>query len=427
MTLTRPNLIRLLLPLAVFAALLTVLAAVNRSEVPDLAPVDLGPPSGDAVVDSQRAVRADPSSAAAYAGLGDAYLQRARETGDPSFYSRAERSFDAALRRDPSALGALVGAGTLAGLRHDFGEQLRLGTAARRVAPDLARPLTVVADAQIELGMYDDAGRSIQRLVDAKPGLASYSRASYLRELSGDTAGAVEAMRLAASAGGGAPENRAYVQALLGDLELARGHVAAARDAYLGALRSLRGHPPALVGLARLDAAGGALRPAIARLRRATRLLPLTTSLTLLADFELAAGQERRAGDDLAAARAQRRLYGSAGTGPDAEAVLFEAQHGDPDEAVRLGRSVWRSAPSVRSADALGWALTRAGRPEAALRWSGEALKLGSRDPLFRFHAGVAAAAAGRREAAGGHLRIALRGRAMLSPAQVRQAEEALR
>ncbi len=308
MTLTRLNLLKLLLPLAVFCALLAALTAVNGSDVPELgAPgVDLAAPSGDAVVDFQRAVRADPDSAAAYAGLGEAYLQRARETGDPSFYSRAGRSFSAALRRDPRELGALIGAGALAGLRHDFHEQLRLGIEARRVAPDLARPLTVVADAQIELGRYGDAGRSIQRLLDTKPGLASYSRASYLRELSGDQAGAVEAMRLAVAAGGGAPENRAYVQALLGDLELQRGRPAAAGDAYLAALRSVREHPPALVGLARVDALRGRLGPAIARLRRATQLLPLTTSLTLLADLELAAGRDRQAAADLAAAQAER-------------------------------------------------------------------------------------------------------------------------
>ena len=166
MTLTRPNLIKLLLPLAVFCALLAALTAVNRSDVPELgAPgVDLAAPSGDPVVDAQRAVRADPDSAAAYAGLGEAYLQRARETGDPSFYSRADRSFGAARRRDSRELGALIGAGTLAGLRHDFHEQLRLGMEARRVAPDLARPLTVVADAQIELGRYER-----RRAVDPAP------------------------------------------------------------------------------------------------------------------------------------------------------------------------------------------------------------------------------------------------------------------
>ena len=240
MTLSRPNLIKLLGPLVVFCAVLVVLLVQSGPQAPELpalgAGSDVGRPSGDPVADAQAAVRAAPGSAAAYASLGDAYLQRARESGDPSFYTRAERSFDAALRRDGADVGALIGAGTLAGLRHDFAEQLRLGQEARRAAPDLARPYTVVADAQIELGRYDHAARSIQRLVDLKPGLAAYARASYFRELSGDRAGAVAAMRLAASAGG-TPENFAYVQALVGDLELARGHGAAAGDAYRSALR----------------------------------------------------------------------------------------------------------------------------------------------------------------------------------------------
>ena len=77
---------------------------------------------------------------------------------------------------------------------------------------------------------------------------------------------------------------------------------------------------------------------------------------------------------------------------PDAESVLFEADHGSPARAVALGRRVWAAAPSVRSADALGWALTRAGRPAEGLHWARRALQLGSRDPLFRFHAGRIAA-----------------------------------
>ena len=89
-----------------------------------------------------------------------------------------------------------------------------------RSPPALARPLTVVADAQVELGRYDGGrAHSIQRLVDTKPDLAAYARASYLSELGGDLRGAIEAMRLAVSAGGGSPAS-AYVQALLGDLQL---------------------------------------------------------------------------------------------------------------------------------------------------------------------------------------------------------------
>jgi tetratricopeptide (TPR) repeat protein len=425
MTLTRPRLLTLLTPAVLFGALLLALLALNGPGSPEPpAGADIGRSSGDPLRDAQAAVRAVPDSAAAYAALGDAYLQRARDTGDPSFYSRAERAFGAARRRDPRDVDALVGAGTLAGLRHDFAGQLRLGREARRAAPGLARPYTIVADAQLELGRYDAAARSIQRLVDLKPGIAAYARASYFRELTGDPAGALAAMRLATSAGGTA-ENVAYVQTLVGDLELGRGRARAAREAYRAALRARPSYPQALTGLARVDAASGRLARAASRLRRSTDLLPLPGALTLLAGVERAAGRDATAAGHLATARAQHRLYRSAGAAPDADAVLFEADHGSAARAVRLARATRRAAPGIRSADALGWALTRAGRPRAGLRWAGRALALGSRDPLFRFHAGMAARAAGRSGAR--DLAIALRGAAMLTPSQAAAAREALR
>jgi tetratricopeptide (TPR) repeat protein len=317
-----------------------------------------------------------------------------------------------------------VGAGTLAGTRHDFAEQLRLGAEARRVAPDLARPLTVIADAQVELGRYPAAARTIQRLVDTKPSLPAYARVSYYRELHGDFGGALSAMRYAASAGGG-PEGTAYVETLLGDLELARGRTAAAREAYLSARRDAPAFPQALTGLARIDAADGRLRRAAARLRRSTNRLPLTTALTLLSEVEMALGRRRAATADLAAARYQHRLLRRSRTLPDAEAVLFEANHGSPAEAIRLGRRVWRLAPSIRSSDALGWALTRAGRTLDGLRWAQRALATGSMDPMFRLHAGVSALRSGRRGEAERYLTAAVRGAAALSPSARRLLEEA--
>jgi tetratricopeptide (TPR) repeat protein len=433
MTFSPPNLLRLLAPVAVFAAVLAALLAAGRGDTPAPSLPDAGAPTGDAVADFQRAVRVSPDSGAAFAGLGDAYLSRARETGDPGFYSRAERAFGAALRRDPGHLGALVGTGTLAGLRHDFAGQLRLGRRAVARAPELAKPYTVVADALIELGRYGAAAATIQRLVDLKPGLASYSRASYFRELSGQPAGAVTAMRLAVSAGG-TPENVAYVQVLLGDLELARGRVAAARAAYTGALRSLPGYPAGLVGLARADAAGGDLGRAAARVRRASARLPLTATLVLLADLERALGREGAARGALAAARTQQALLGGeerpgggAGVRPDAETVLLAADFGSSGAAVRLGRQVWRAAPSVRSADALGWALTRAGRPRAGYAFARRALRLGSRDPVFRLHAGMAAREAGLRAPAARHLAVAAEGRTALPPRALDLLREARR
>ena len=234
-------------------------------------------------------------------------------------------------------------------------------------------------------------------------------------------------MRLAVSAGGGDAENVAYVRVLLGDLELQRGRVAAARLAYTAALRSLPGYPAGMVGLARADAASGDLGRAAARLRRASARLPLTATLSLLAQVERARGDDAAAEASLAAARAQQRLLPRRPHAADAETVLFEAEYGDPGRAVELGRQVWERAPSVRSADALGWAHVRAGDPAAGVTWSRRALRTGSRDALYNLHAGVAVERAGRPEAAARHFDLARRGRAALSPDAAALLEEETR
>jgi tetratricopeptide (TPR) repeat protein len=436
MTAIRPNLLlKLLAPLVAFGVTLALLVSFGGGrelELPERsagAPVDISP---DASTDRriavlQRALRDGSGSAGGYASLGDAYLQKARETGDPGYYTRAQRGFDAALRRDSRNISAVLGAGTLAGLRHDFGEQLRLGLEARRLIPELVSPYPVIADAQIELGRYAAAERTLQRLLDRKPNLTAYSRVSYYRELRGDLNGAVESMRLAASAGAGAPENLAYVQVLLGDLELQRGRTGAARLAYTAALRSLPGYPAGMVGLARADAASGDLGRAAARLRRASARLPLTGTLTLLAQTERALGRPAAATAALDGARAQQQLYMAAATEPDAETVLFEADYGDPQRAVTLGRQVWKRAPSIRSADALAWAHVRAGEPGAGVSWARRALRTGSRDPLFNLHAAVALERAGRIGQADRHYDVARRGRAALSPSAAALLEEGLR
>jgi tetratricopeptide (TPR) repeat protein len=434
MTAIHPNLLlKLLAPLATLACGLALFLALNHPQDaaqpgnPADAAVELAPgaTTDQRIAALQRAARDGVALAEDYAGLGDAYLQKARETGDPAYYTRAERGFDAAIHRNARNVTAVLGEGTLAGLRHDFGGELRLGLQASRLEPGIAS-LPVIADAQIELGRYGAAAQTIQRLLDQKPNLTSYSRLSYYRELSGDVDGAVEAMGRAASAGG-APENTAYVQVLLGDLELQRGRLGAARQAYTAALRSLPDYPAGMVGLARADAAGGVLGRAAARLRQASDRLPLTSTLTLLAEVEAARGHRGAAQTALATARAEQSLYRAARTRPDAEAVLFEANHGSQSAAVALGRRVWAAAASVRSADALGWALTRAGRPAAGYRYAQRALRLGSRDALFRLHAGIAAQRAGLTKAATRHLAIAWAGRAALSPAALAQLEEARR
>jgi tetratricopeptide (TPR) repeat protein len=263
--------------------------------------------------------------------------------------------------------------------------------------------------------------------VDRKPALASYARASYFRELHGDLAGAEEAMRLAVSAGEAAGgENVAYVRTLLGNLELDRGRVGPAGRAYRTALRSFPGYAAAAAGLARVEAARGETGAAIRRYRRLVARLPLPEHVIALGELELATGRTAAGRRDLALVRAEERLLQAGGVNTDVELAVFEANHGSPRAAVALARRAWAQAPSVRSADALGWALTRAGRPREGLPWARRALRLHSVDPSFLQHAGFAALGAGDRADARRWLAASLARNPRWSPYHAPKARRAL-
>ena len=92
----------------------------------------------------------------------------------------------------------------------------------------------------------------------------------------------------------------------------------------------------------------------------------------------------------------------------DVDLALFEADHGDPAKALAYAETGYKATPTVRAADALAWALHRLGRDAEAKKRSDEALRLGSRDPLLRYHAGAIAAALGRTADARRDLGLAL-------------------
>jgi Flp pilus assembly protein TadD len=81
----------------------------------------------------------------------------------------------------------------------------------------------------------------------------------------------------------------------------------------------------------------------------------------------------------------------------------------------------------VRSEDALGWALTRAGRPADGVAHARRAIRLGSLDASFLYHAGIAARQAGDDALADRWLGLALEHRAALTPYHAQRAEEAVR
>ena len=127
--------LRWLAPLVTFAAVLAVLALVNRE--PETDPVSalgpavstdaVAPATASAITSLESAIRAEPDSATAYGALGDTYLQAARESADSAFLERAEGAFTAVERRDPESVVAAIGQGTLALAGHEFPRGLELG------------------------------------------------------------------------------------------------------------------------------------------------------------------------------------------------------------------------------------------------------------------------------------------------------------
>ena len=111
----------------------------------------------------QATLQADPARVSALGLLGLAYQQRARETGDPTYYTKSEQVLDRALRLAPHDLVATSGLGSLALSRHRFGEALVLGRKAHAISPTTALNYGITGDALVELGRYDAAFRRSTR------------------------------------------------------------------------------------------------------------------------------------------------------------------------------------------------------------------------------------------------------------------------
>ncbi len=357
----------------------------------------------------QERIRRAPADVDAYAALGAAYVQRARETGDPTYYGKAEPVFAGALNRDPEHVDALIGKGTLALARHDFRVALALGEQARVINPKIARIYGVIGDAQIELGLYDEAVQTIQTMVDMRPDLSSYSRVSYLRELYGDLPGATEAMQAAVTAGGANAENTQWVRVQLGHLHFNQNNLALAEREYARALALLPDYVPALAGLAQVRAAEGRYDAAVELYTRATQRMPLPEYVIALGDLHAKVGDQEQAQRQYELVQAIDALLAENGVNTELETALFFADHDiELPASLAKARTAYAERKSIHTADGLAWTLYKTGNHQEAQRYAAEALKLGTRDALKLFHAGMIARALGEEDQARAHLQAAI-------------------
>jgi tetratricopeptide (TPR) repeat protein len=325
-----------------------------------------------------------------YATLGLAYIQKGTAAADPTYYERAQTALDRSLAiKSSDNFEAFLGQGVLANARHDFDAGLHWGKKAALANPSNAQARAVSGDALTELGRYPEAVDILQEMVDLRPGMSSYARISYARELHGEVQAARRAMEMALDSAGSAADG-AWAAYQLGELDFNRGAVAEAEQEFRRALFLAPGYAPARAGLAKIKAAQGSVAEAIRILELAAARYPSPELVILLGDLYRLDGRVHRSEDQYELVHAIQRLYRANGVDNDLELSLFNSDHGfDREGALQLARAEYARRKSIHVADALAWALYANDRPVQARRYSVQALRLGTRNALFHFHLGM--------------------------------------
>jgi len=350
---------------------------------------------------SPGALAAAPADASAYMALGFHLQALERKTGDPVYLTTSEHALRKALALAPGDRAATSGLATLALSRHHFREALALGRELLRLSPESASAYGVIGDAQLELGRYRQAFAAFDTIARLKPGLSSYARVSYARELLGDRPGAIAAMRLALEPAAASREDTAWTRVQLGKLFWSEGRMGAAAAEYRAAVAVSPGYAAALDALAQVEAARGRPARAIALERRALVSMPTPQSATALGDLYRLAGKTSLAWAHYEQVRELYRRLAANGTKTDLDVALFDVDHGIRlPQALALARRGHAHRPSIDGDDVLAWALARNGRCSAARAYSERALRLGTRDAAKLFHRGMIERCLGNRRAA---------------------------
>ncbi|MZD23022.1 tetratricopeptide repeat protein [Streptomyces sp. SID5476] len=366
-----------------------------------------------AVREREARVRARPRDHASWAVLGVAYTERARRTGRVADYPQAERALRTSLRLGPDGnAAALEGLTALANARRDFRTAQRWGEEAVRVAPARWTSYALLVDAYDGLGRYKAARATLDRMLALHSGPAARARAARVYWDQGareDAATAISDAAASETTPAGPSAAGAAWWTLAGELAWERGEAAESLRYCEGA----RSEPDADACRGRALAALGRPAEGVRAYRTALSRRPSAEVALRLGELLESLGRRKEAREQYGVARAL--MARSAAAGVDEALVLgaLEADHGDPEVAVRVLRAEWDRQPGVRVADALGWALHRAGEDREALGFARRATDRArggeARSAVRAYHRGVIERALGLEAPARRHLAEARR------------------
>ncbi len=376
----------------------------------------------------QQRLQQNPHSYLNYLLLSQSYLQRARETGDVSYYVKAEAAVRQAAEINPTYREIKPLLAQILYSLHDFHGALEVAKVS--VDSGSIRSLATLGDVYQALGHYQEAADVYHRWEQIKPSASLYSRQAALQDVTGHFESALTLMQQATAAAyteGYYGESLAWHEFQLGELYWKVADLGAAATHFQQALDIYPNYYLALAGLGRVAAAQEDYDVAITYYSQATAQIPQPDLLATLGDLYLITGQADQAEVNYSTvefigqlAEINQQVY-------NRQLVLFYADHDrNLDQAVDLAERELQDRQDLLGWDAAAWAHFKHHDLDQAQAAIDQALNL---DPYYAsiyYHAGLIAQARGHGEQAQHFLEHALALHPRFDPLQAPRAQQVL-
>ena len=370
----------------------------------------------------QSQVARDPEFWMYLNGLAAAYAQKARETGDISYFELSEASLQQSLKAESThaeAAPAFTQLATVHLAEHRFTEASEDAGKAIALLPEEMMPYPYAGDAQLELGNYDASQKFYDQLVTPKDGrphpgieFLAYSHGAGLDWIKGDVARATTDLQQAAVLADTIhmpAENIAWIHFMLGEQFFQVGDLVSAEREEAASLKAFPRYHRALSAMGQIRAAQGKFPEAIDYYKQAVAIIPLPIYAAALGDVYAVSGDRVNADKEYSLVEFIGKLSAINQQVFNRELAIFYADHDRKlPEALTLAQKELEVRHDVYTSDALAWALLKNHQAAQARIEMEKALRMGTKDALMEYHAGMIYAALGDKTEATSHLKRAL-------------------
>lgn len=369
----------------------------------------------------QSRVSADPDSAGEHNRLGAAYLQKARESGDLTYYDLAEKAVRRSLELESThgqAASTFSLLSTVDFSKHNFKEAAEDAERALKLDPEDLGAAVSAGDAYAERGEYETARRYYAQVDSARhsqrPSVQylKLTREATLALALANPKEAIPALEQAVDAAQKAHlprENIAWTQFTLGEAYLQNGDFGNAEKALRGSLQTFPGYHRALGGMAQVRVAQRRYNEAISNYQKAIAVIPLPVYVSALGDLYKKVGNTHEAEKQYKLVEYIAALSLLSKNVYNRELAIFYADH-DVHQltAVELARREFEVRHDLYTQDALAWSLFKNGQTKQAMEAARPLESFRLQDPLMLYHLGMICEGIGEREKSRKYLETAL-------------------